>query len=39
MYIYSDVAFDIHYVDAQGNESSPADALKAVKEKAATEMR
>jgi quercetin dioxygenase-like cupin family protein len=32
LYIYSDVAFDIHYVDAQGKEIPPADALKAVKE-------
>lgn len=32
LYIYSDVAFDIHYVDAQGNEIPPADALKRVKE-------
>ena len=39
LYIYSDVAFDIHYVDGQGKEISPADALKAVKEKAATEMK
>ena len=39
LYIYSDAPFDIHYVDKQGNEISPADALKAVKEKAATEMK
>ncbi len=39
MYIYSDVAFDIHYVNAQGNEISPAEALKGVREKAATEMK
>ena len=39
LYIYSDVAFDIHYVNAQGNEIPPADALRAVKEKAATEMK
>lgn len=39
LYIYSDLAFDIHYVNAQGNEISPAEALKAVKEKAATEMK
>jgi quercetin dioxygenase-like cupin family protein len=32
MYIYSDTAFDIHYVDQQGNEISPEQALKAVKE-------
>jgi quercetin dioxygenase-like cupin family protein len=29
MYIYSDAAFDIHYVDAQGNEIPSAEALKA----------
>jgi quercetin dioxygenase-like cupin family protein len=39
LYVYSDVAFDIHYVNGQGNEISPAEALKAVKEKAATEMK
>jgi quercetin dioxygenase-like cupin family protein len=32
IYIYSDAAFDMHYVDAQGKELTPADALKAVKE-------
>jgi len=37
--IYSDVAFDIHYVKAQGNEISVDEALKAVKEKAATGMK
>ena len=31
-YIYSDAAFDIHYVDGQGKEMTPGDALKAVKE-------
>jgi len=39
IYIYSDVAFDLHYVNAQGSEISPDEALKAVKEKAATEMK
>jgi quercetin dioxygenase-like cupin family protein len=39
LYIYSDAAFDIHYVDKQGNEIQPAAAMKAVKEKAATEMK
>ena len=39
LYIYSDTAFDIHYVDKQGNEMAPADALKAVREKPATEMK
>lgn len=38
-YLYSDGAFDIHYVDGQGKELPPADALKAVKETAATEMK
>ena len=33
LYVYSDTAFDIHYVNAQGTEISPDDALKAVKEK------
>jgi hypothetical protein len=35
MYISSDAAFDLHYVNAQGGEISPADALKPVKETAA----
>ena len=39
LYIYSDVAFDIHYVNSQGNEISPLEALKAVRETAATEMK
>jgi len=39
LYIYSDVALDIHYVDGKGKEISPAEALKAVKETAATEMK
>lgn len=38
-FFYSDGAFDIHYVDAQGTELSPDDALKAVKEKAAQAMK
>jgi len=38
MYIDSDAAFDIHFVNAQGGEITPADALKAVKEKVATGM-
>lgn len=38
-YLYSDGAFDIHYVDAQEKELSPADALKALKETPATEMK
>jgi hypothetical protein len=39
IYIYSDVAFDIHYVTPEGTEISPDEALKAVKEKAATGMK
>ena len=39
LYIYSDVAFDIHYVNGQGNEISPSEALKAVKETAATGLK
>jgi quercetin dioxygenase-like cupin family protein len=35
LYVHSDTAFDIHYVDPQGNEIPPDDALKAVKETAA----
>jgi quercetin dioxygenase-like cupin family protein len=34
-YIYTDAAFDIHYVDGQGKEITPPEALKAVKETAA----
>jgi quercetin dioxygenase-like cupin family protein len=37
MYIYSDAAFDIHYVDEKGNEITPDEALKAVKGKAAAQ--
>ena len=36
LYVYSDAAFDLHYVDPKGQELTPADALKAVKETAAT---
>ena len=39
LYVYSDTAFDMHYVDKKGNEISPADALKALGEKPATEMK
>jgi len=35
LYIYSDAAFDMHYVDDQGKEISPDEALKKVKETAA----
>lgn len=34
LYVYSDAAFDIHYVDGQGQDISPEAALKAVKETA-----
>jgi quercetin dioxygenase-like cupin family protein len=33
LYIYSDAAFDMHYVDAQGNEISAEDALKSTMRK------
>ena len=39
LYVDSDAAFDIHYVDGKGTEISPAVALKAVREIAATEMK
>ena len=39
LYIYTDAAFDIHYVNGQGEEIAPAEAMKAVKEAAATEMK
>ena len=32
VYISSDAAFDMHYVNAEGKEISPDEALKAVKE-------
>jgi quercetin dioxygenase-like cupin family protein len=32
LYIHSDAAFDLHYVDGQGNEMAAADALKPLKE-------
>jgi quercetin dioxygenase-like cupin family protein len=35
LYVYSDAAFDMHYVDDQGKEISPDEALKKVKETAA----
>lgn len=38
-YVYSDTAFDLHYVNKKGDEITPAEALKAVREKAATEMK
>jgi quercetin dioxygenase-like cupin family protein len=33
LYIYSDAAFDMHYVDAQGNEISAEDVLKSTMRK------
>ncbi len=36
IYIYSDAAFDIHFINAEGSEISPADALEPLKETAAT---
>jgi quercetin dioxygenase-like cupin family protein len=39
LFIYSDAPFDIHYVDGQGKELSPSEALKAVKETAAEPMK
>ena len=38
-FLHIDSAFDIHYVNKKGKEITPADALKAVKETAATEMK
>ncbi|MEP6850121.1 MAG: cupin domain-containing protein [Acidobacteriota bacterium] len=38
-YVYSDAAFDIHYVNTKGDEITPAQAMKAVKESVATEMK
>ncbi|MES2018081.1 MAG: cupin domain-containing protein [Pseudomonadota bacterium] len=35
-YVASDGVFDLHYVDPAGQELAPADALKAVKETAAS---
>lgn len=39
LYVYSDTAFDMHYVDKQGKEISAVDALKPFREKPATEMK
>ena len=39
LFIYSDSAFDMHYVDKAGNEITPDAALKAYREKPATEMK
>ena len=35
LYVSSDAAFDMHYVNAEGKEISPEEALRAVKETAA----
>jgi quercetin dioxygenase-like cupin family protein len=35
LYVHSDAAFDMHYVNAEGSELTPEEALKAVKETAA----
>jgi quercetin dioxygenase-like cupin family protein len=35
-YVYADGPFDIHYVNSEGAEIPPAEAIKAVKETAAT---
>lgn len=39
IFVYSDGAFDLHYVNAKGDEISAAEANKAVKQTAATEMK
>ena len=39
LYVHSDAAFDMHYVDTQGNEISPEAALKPVKEAPAAPAR
>jgi quercetin dioxygenase-like cupin family protein len=39
LYLYPDAKFDIHYVDEQGNEIPPQDALKKVGETTVTEMK
>jgi len=39
LYVYSDAAFDIHYVDGQGKEISPDDALKGVKQTVPKKMK
>jgi quercetin dioxygenase-like cupin family protein len=35
IYVYSDAAFDIHFINAAGSEITPADALEPLKESAA----
>jgi hypothetical protein len=39
IYVHSDAAFDLHYVDKAGNEMTPAAANKAVHQMAATAMK
>jgi len=39
IFVHSDAPFDMHYVDAKGEEITPAAANKAVKQTAATEMK
>jgi hypothetical protein len=39
LYIYSDLPFDIHYVNKEGNEISPTEAMKAFKQTAATKTK
>lgn len=39
VYVYADAMFDLHYVDKNGTEIQPADALKTYREKPATEMK
>jgi len=39
LYVYSDAAFDMHYVNKQGTEITPADAMKPFREKPATAMK
>ena len=39
LYVYSDAAFDIHYVDGQGTEITAADAFAAAKTSAAARPR
>lgn len=39
IFVYSDLPFDLHYVNAKGDEITPAEANKAIKQTAATEMK
>ena len=38
-YVYSDTSFDLYYVDDKGHVIKPDEAMKAVRQKAATEMK